>query len=722
MYDFMERNGPYELSKDLLNEYRNLFKEHNIPISESISGEKADKIIMVSTHGYWGDPPPAGVPDTGGQTYYVLESSKAWAELGRKVIILARWFHPFPKIEKFAENLWLVRIKAGGNQFIRKEDIYRLLPEMAEAATAISVLFGANAVMGHYADGMAVALEIGERLGIPVVNIPHSMGVRKLERLGFDPKDPESWLDPQYNFWTRESYEISSLKGANFEIANTPAEPEILKRYYDYEFPHLIMPAGAGKDYFNVFQDKSTPEILNKYNLQKNKYLIFFGRFSEAKNIPGVVKVYGELVKLNPENYKDIKLAVVGGDPEQPMEEERIVEKQILKIMTDYDLNKDNVVRVPSQQWDVLSLFTHNSLFYVGMQIMEPFGMSAAEAMASGAPVMISKLAGITRWLKDGEQALIVDPEKPEEAARRLNDTINNKEKIYALIESGYKLAKAKFSWLGIAKELGGLLDDLCQDRSPNTMNNDRDFTEIFKRREGRAFHRAAFAWRGDPPIIKDKHKKAAKGLMPYIVNKVKEAGKQDKRVVVAIGGESGAGKTEIAEYLRFLLRSDNIWATTIPGDAFFKLQPSDNHQARLNAYEEGRLKDYLGPNEVDIERLDAVLASALDKNCELVEIPSDCRSLKKRYENVPINLHRTDVAVVDLTYSLLLKNADLKIFLESDFSKRIDEVKERNMARDPDQDFDFILKVLEIEHSIIQELRKEADFFVTKEYDIKKA
>ena len=35
-----------------------------------------ERILMISTHGYWGNPPPAGVPDTGGQTFYVLEVSK----------------------------------------------------------------------------------------------------------------------------------------------------------------------------------------------------------------------------------------------------------------------------------------------------------------------------------------------------------------------------------------------------------------------------------------------------------------------------------------------------------------------------------------------------------------------------------------------------------------------------------------------------------------------
>ena len=35
------------------------------------------------------------------------------------------------------------------------------------------------------------------------------------------------------------------MRGGNFEVANTPEEPEMLKKYYDLEVPNTVMPAGA---------------------------------------------------------------------------------------------------------------------------------------------------------------------------------------------------------------------------------------------------------------------------------------------------------------------------------------------------------------------------------------------------------------------------------------------------------------------------------------------
>ncbi|MFV2081642.1 MAG: glycosyltransferase, partial [bacterium] len=307
----------YDLSFELLTEYFHLFQEHGIPVLRSERKTKdANRIIAISTHGYWSDPPPAGMPDTGGQTYYVLEVAKAWARQGRNVIILARWFEPYPRVETISPNLWLVRIRAGGDEFVRKEDIYPLVPEMAEAATAVSLLFGAQAVTGHYADGMAGAVEVSERLKIPSAVIPHSMGILKVMNLGFDPDDPESWFDPEYNFWIRESLEIASLKGANLEIANTPEEPDILQAHYGLKFPNIVMPAGAGEAFFSAGKQDDNKVLLNRSGLVPGRYLIFYGRFSRAKNIPGVVAVLGEARRLDPELFREVNLAIEGGDPQ----------------------------------------------------------------------------------------------------------------------------------------------------------------------------------------------------------------------------------------------------------------------------------------------------------------------------------------------------------------------------------------------------------------------
>lgn len=691
----------YGLPADLLHEYSELFAEHGIPSSHKLGGAtSARRIVMTSTHGYWGDPPPAGVPDTGGQTYYVLEVSKAWAREGRQVVIVARDFSPYPRVEQFAENLWLVRVRAGGNEFVRKEDIYPLVPEMAEAAVTIAALFGADAVMGHYADGMVCALEVAERLDIPVVVIPHSLGINKVLSLGLNPDDPAVWFGDQYNFWIREDFELAALRGADFEIANTLQEPSILKEYYGAEFPHAVMPAGAGAPFFDAASDAHSEE-LTAHGLTPRRYLLYFGRFSDAKNIPGVVRLYGEARKLDPDLMWKVRLVLVGGSPGSALPEERSVEEELARTLAEYGLSAEDVVRLPSQPWQVLATLAHHCLCYVGMQLVEPFGMGVAESMAASAPVVISKNAGITKWLEDGREALIVDPEDPRRAARKLIEALKVPGTLERIALNGNRLARDTFRWEAIGQRQAKILDDLCSRE---------------RRDQGRAYHRTTFTWRGDPPQIKPSHERAARGLLSHVVDQAEKMRQQKKRAVVVLAGESGAGKTEIAEYLRYLLRSKKMRGVTISGDAFFKLGPEANHRERLEAHALGRLEEYIGPSEVDLEGLDAVLAEAVNRAVNEVYVPSDCRQLESRcYLNVPLSLQGADVILVDLTYGMALNNASLKIFLESDYLTRLATLETRNLARDPDQDFTFIQRILEIEHGIIGKMKEAADLIVTE-------
>lgn len=725
MIDLTALSERFGVSVELLEEYRGLLEAHGIPMGEATAREegRAQRVLMVSTHGYWGDPPPAGVPDTGGQTYYVLEVSKAWARQGREVIIFARWFQPFPRVERFADGVWLVRLAAGSDQFVRKEEIYELCAPLAEAGTAVGALFGAEGVMGHYADGMAVAVEIGERLGVPAVTTPHSMGVLKMMRLGWDPLDQAQLRDPEYHFWTRETYELAALRGTNFEIANTPREPEILDEFYGVQFPSAVMPAGAAKPFFEAGAGPVDAEMLARFGVQERRYVLFWGRLSEAKFVEGVVQVLGEARALRPDLAGDVVALIIGGSPDDPSEEEREVEEAVRREMLRYGLGPDDVRRVESQDHAVLAPLSRGGLAYVGMQKLEPFGMGAAEAMGAGLPTLISSNAGITRWLTDGEHALFVRPGEPREAAEGLLSLLEDEDRWKKLSADGRAKSLADFSWDGIARRQGLVLDALCAGEDPRGADPTPVVAlEHFQRRTGRAYHRTTPAWRGDLPHIKDHHVTASARLVPLLVERAAAARAEGRRLTVAVGGESGSGKSEIAHLLTLMLRPEGVQGVVIPGDAFFKLSPAQNHANRIACDARGALADGVGPQEVDLERLDRILAAGLDRGTAQVSIPSDCRAIPgRRYPQVPVSLEGVDVLLIDLTYSLLLDHASCKVFLERSVLDHIDAVRERNLTRDPNQDFDFVQRVLEREHSIIGPLVEQAAIVVDKQYEVRK-
>ncbi|HEX2687354.1 MAG TPA: glycosyltransferase [Kofleriaceae bacterium] len=711
----MTRDEP-EIARELEDEVRELFARHGLPEAEpgvdrsehSQHAGACDRILMISTHGYWSDPPPAGATDTGGQTLYVLQISKEWARSGRKVLILARWFAPYARVDQLAQGLWLVRIPAGGDRFVRKEDIYPLAPELAEYATAVAARFGAQAVMGHYADGMVVAAEVATRRGLPFLAMPHSLALTKIAGLGLAPGDLATWFDEHYRFGAREEYELAAMTQADCVVGCLPDQLDVLSRVYRLRTPRDVVAPGVAPVFFEAGDAPPDPEIPARFGLSPGRFLVVTGRLAETKNIPGAVALLGEARACAPARFDRVMLAVVGGSPEPREPEEFAVEAKIEAAMARYGLHRRDVRRVPAQTWPVVAQLLRQSLFYVGMQHFEPFGMGAAEALAVGAPVLISKHAGIARALEGappGETcALLVDPADPRGAARRLIDALDAPADLERMREAGRRLARQAFSWPNGAARLGAVLDGLVAQPPA-------------RRRNARGHHRLASTWRGDRPRIASQHAWSAEQLLPRILEAQRIAARAGRRLIVAIGGESGAGKTEIAHCLGIGLRRHRLWSALLPGDVFFRLPPSANHEARLAADRAGQLADYIGPlREIDLEALDHTLAEAADLRTTTILCPSDCRPLSaRRYARVPLYLAERQVVFVDLTYSMLLDTPALRIFLESDYLERREYIQRRNTARDPDQDFSFIMKVLAVEHEQIQRTAVRAHLCVDK-------
>jgi mannosylfructose-phosphate synthase len=719
------RGDDPEIARDLMDEVGELFAQHGLPEVEP-GGDRSDRsgacnrIVMVSTHGYWSDPPPAGATDTGGQTLYVLQISKEWARSGRKVLILARWFAPYARLDQLEAGLWLVRIPAGGDRFVRKEDIYPLAPELAEYATAVAARFGAQAVMGHYADGMVVAAEIATRRGLPFLAMPHSLALTKIAGLGLEPGNVAAWFDEHYRFGAREEYELAAMAQADCVIGCLPDQLDVLSRIYRLHTRRDVVAPGvapvffeAGDQAYNEAGDEAgdqagdqaysappDPDIPARFGLLPGRFLVVTARLAETKNIPGAVALLGEARALAPDRFGRVVLAVVGGNPEPREPEELAVEAKIEAAMAHYGLDRRDVRRVPAQTWPVVAQLLRQSLFYVGMQHFEPFGMGAAEALAVGTPVLLSERAGIARALEgippEAACALLVDPSDPRGAARRLIEALAAPAEVARMRQAGRRLAREAFSWPKGAARLAAMLDGLA---APGAHGAPA------RRRNLRGHHRLASAWRGDLPRIASQHAWSAEQLLPRIVEAQRVAARSGRRLVVAIGGESGAGKTEIAHCLGIGLRRHRLWSALLPGDVFFRRPPRANHEARLAADRAGDLADYIGPpREIDLEALDATLAQAADPRTAAILCPSDCRPLSgRRYPRVPLDLSRCQIVIVDLTYSMLLDTPALRIFLESDYLERREYIRRRNTARDPDQDFSFIMKVLATEHEQIQ-------------------
>jgi len=210
---------------------------------------------------------------------------------------------------------------------------------------------------------------------------------------------------------------------------------------------------------------------------------------------------------------------------------------------------------------------------------------------------------------------------------------------------------------------------------------------------------------RGDRLLIEDHHRRAAQDLCTIVLRRLPSH--ESPRFCVGIAGESGSGKSETAAALTEELQQAGAPAIVIQQDDYFFLPPRTNAQRRRRDLE------WVGPQEVDLARLDADAAVA----------QSGAASLEKPLVDYPANevlkesLDLTGflVIVIEGTYVMLLNHLDLRAFID----RTIHETKEARLRRCREPQDDILHQVLEREHKIISTHRSFADILVTKAYEV---
>jgi glycogen(starch) synthase len=112
---------------------------------------------------------------------------------------------------------------------------------------------------------------------------------------------------------------------------------------------------------------------------------------------------------------------------------------------------------------------TRNKLYQVAdvavfPSLYEPFGIVALEAMVTRTPVVVSNVGGLAEFVRDGKNGLTVEPNNPEQLARKILYLFNNREKAREISGNGYRMVKDKYSWDEIARKTEEVYEEVIFD------------------------------------------------------------------------------------------------------------------------------------------------------------------------------------------------------------------------------------------------------------------
>ena len=206
----------------------------------------------------------------------------------------------------------------------------------------------------------------------------------------------------------------------------------------------------------------------------------------------------------------------------------------------------------------------------------------------------------------------------------------------------------------------------------------------------------------GDVLLIQEKHHKAGEAIIKEILKRKKD------KFIVAISGESGSGKTELAHVIARGLRKHGIFAKPLHIDNYYKVLPLERKKWRIN----NGIEDCVGYGEYDwdtiMQNIDA-FKKGLSASMPCVDLVTE------QVDMLTTDFSSVDMLIIDGLYAIKTEGVDLRVFIELTYH----ETKKAQADRGKEPQNEYRWAVLEQEHRMVQGLKESADMLVNKEYQV---
>ncbi len=425
-------------------------------------------ILLISIHGLIrGHNPELGRDaDTGGQIKYVVELTRALAEraevervdlLTRRVVDTELSTEYAEHIEQLSPKARIVRLDAGPEEYIRKEELWDYLDNFAD--TALDWLHKQSRmpdiIHSHYADAGYIGVRLTNFTGRPLVHTGHSLGRVKRRRLIASGLNREE-VERRYNMARRVEAEEEVLAHAALVITST--HDEINEQYglYDYYQPDRMAVIPPGTD-LQCFHPPNGTEANTTFLCELRRFLtdpdkpiiLALSRPDERKNIATLIQVYGE----SPELQQVANLVIVAGNRDDIREMDsgsQTVLTDLLLLIDQYDLY-GNVAYPKRNQADevptIYRLAAASKGVFINPALTEPFGLTLIESAASGLPIVATEDGGPRDIIGNCENGLLVDPLDKEAITQALLRVLQDSEYWQKLAGNGIRGVQTYYSW-----------------------------------------------------------------------------------------------------------------------------------------------------------------------------------------------------------------------------------------------------------------------------------
>lgn len=414
---------------------------------KTMAVEASKHIALISVHG---DPAvEIGKEEAGGQNVYVRQVGEALAKRGWKVDMFTRKADAkSPTVVEHAPNCRTIRLVAGPEAFVPRQEIFEFLPEFVEGLVEFQEREGIQYQIVHtnYWLSSWVGMELKKRQPIKQVHVYHSLGAVKYKAVSAIPTIAT----------TRLAVEKECLETAERIVATSPQEKEHMRSLVSQKGTIDIIPCGTDIHRFGSIRKADARATLG---IDPDEKVVFYvGRFDKRKGIETLVRAVG---RSRVRHSDRLKLIIGGGS--RPGQADGIERDRIEGIVDELGLREittfpgrigDDVLPTYFAAADVCAIPSH----------YEPFGLVAIEAMASRTPAIASDVGGLQFSVKTEETGLLCPPQDDAAFAEAIDRILGDMEWRDRLGEAARKRVEDKFSWDGVAAQLSDLYESLLEE------------------------------------------------------------------------------------------------------------------------------------------------------------------------------------------------------------------------------------------------------------------
>ena len=404
--------------------------------------------------------------DTGGQILYVLELAHALSrhpDIGR-VDLFTRRINDAAvdddyarEIERLSDKLRIVRISAGPDEYIPKEQLWDHLDGYADNVDSFFRNSGQlpDIIHTHYADAGYVGAHLANMLGIPQVHTGHSLGRVKRSRLlasGLTTQD----IEERYNMSRRIEAEETALATAERVITSTSQEIAEQYELYDHYQPDQMRVVPPGTD-LKQFMPPSGEELDSAFYTELVRHLsepgkpviLALSRPDKRKNIVALIDAYGQSPRLQ----SIANLMIVAGNRDDIDDLDTGAQEvfhELLVAIDRYDLY--GKVALPKhhkrdQVPQIYRIAAASGGVFVNPALTEPFGLTLIEAAASGLPVVATEDGGPRDIIGNCHNGVLIDPLETDSIRDALLKLLDDKPLWQQYVANGIKGVREHYSW-----------------------------------------------------------------------------------------------------------------------------------------------------------------------------------------------------------------------------------------------------------------------------------